>query len=128
MQTILQDLWIDSSVLFVVNAHLTLFTKFPRLLKGYSVLDSMPKRAHSCYNSNSASFLAYNFFVGETNLFFSSLLTEPVVIPLEYSEFVFLCENSNKFWKSLKTFTSKLAAVCFSNKSLFSQRKQTFVS
>ena len=63
-----------------------------------------------------------------SNLFLSSLLTSQVVIPHECPEFVFFCKDSNKFSEILKTFTSKLAADYFPNKSLFSQRKQTFAS
>ena len=53
-----------------------------------------------------------------SNLFLSSLLTSQVVIPHECPEFVFFCKDSNKFSEILKTFTSKLAADYFPNKSL----------
>ena len=73
------------------------------------------------------NFLSLSTSSPDSNLLLSSLLTSRVVIPHENPALILFCKESNKFEEILKTFEFKLASV-FPNKSLFSQRKQTFVS
>ena len=74
-----------------------------------------------------SNFLSHSTSSPDSNLLLSSLLTSRVVIPHENPALILFCKESNKFEEILKTFELELASV-FPNKSLFSQRKQTFVS